>query len=294
MDIVDSQHHMFHCMDIEQSLAAMDALGISGAVVDEFWHGATGAPEPCHRLSGGDYRPYAPGAERASALHPRRFCHLLRVRQQDPDAATMIRLARAHPGLKALRCDASTKDDVRLFADGAYDDIFAAAADTGLPVFVLTYDRPALIERYLTAFPSVPMILDHCGFMADARDYEIVLRLARYPNAFLKWCHARMIFGRGEWPYHHLAAPLRRAIDAFGAERILWASDSSMVTTGESWAEMLFYLRDSGCGLSAEEREWILGRATRTVLNWPAVAADNPRAAEFAAIEEEYRRGPRG
>ena len=28
---------MFHTLGIEQSLAAMDAIGIAGAVVDEYW-----------------------------------------------------------------------------------------------------------------------------------------------------------------------------------------------------------------------------------------------------------------
>jgi predicted TIM-barrel fold metal-dependent hydrolase len=102
-----------------------------------------------------------------------------------------------------------------------------------------------------------------------------------------------MIFGRGEYPFAHLAEPLRRAIDAFGAERVMWSGDSTVITTGESWAENLFYLRDSALGLSLDEQAWVLGRTVRTVLQWPAIVTPHPRQAEFEAIEAEYRHGPR-
>lgn len=293
MDIVESQHHMFHIMGIEQSLAAMDAIGISGAVVDEYWHHRDGVPMPAHILGGGIYRPFVAGAELASSLHPDRFCHSLRIHPEDPMLATVVQIARAHPGLRALRCDASNKPQQRQLADGAYADLFTAAADQGLPVFVLVYHHPELIARYLEQFPSVAIIIDHCGLVADGERFDAVLRLAEFPNAYLKWGHARMIFGRGPWPYEHLTGPMRQACGAFGAERIMWAGDSSVVTTGESWAETLFYLRDKALGLSLDEQEWILGRTVRTVLNWPRIEVQNPRQRELEAIEAEYRHGPR-
>lgn len=294
MDIVDSQHHMFHIMGIEQSLAAMDAIGISGAVVDEYWHHEDVIPMPAHILPGGIYRPVLAGAKLASSLHPGRFCHLLRLHPEDPMLASVVRLERSHPGLRALRCDASTKPQLRKMGEGGYSELFSVAAEQGLPVFVLTYHHPELIERYLHQFPSLSIIIDHCGLVADGRQFDSVLRLAEFPNAYLKWGHARMIFGRGDWPYQHLAAPLRAACDAFGAERIMWAGDSSVVTTGESWAETLFYLRDAALGLSSHEQEWILGRTVRTVLDWPKIDVPNPRQAELEAIEAEYRHDPRG
>ena len=292
MDIVESQHHMFHTSDIEQTLAAMDAIGIAGAVVDEYWHHSGSVPMPAHALPQGLYRPFLAGAELASSLHPTRFCHLLRVHVEDPLLASVVQLARAHPGLRALRCDANSKLHLQMFGDGEYADLFRVAADNALPVFALTYHHPHLIARYLRDFPGLPIIIDHCGLVASPDEFDKVLRLAEFPNAYLKWGHARMIFGRGEWPYAHLANPLRQAFDAFGAERIMWSSDSSMVATGESWAETLFYLRDSALGRSQHEQESILGRTARALLDWPAVDAPHPRQAEFDAIEAEYRHGP--
>ena len=292
MDVVDAQYHMFHQMDLERSVAAMNAVGIRSAVIDEFWYYVDGAPHPCDLLQAGVYRPTASGAQRAAALYPDRFCYLLRVNHNDSDVRTVVKLASANPNLRALRCDASTKGEIKKFAEGGYSEIFLAAADAGLPIFVLTYDNAALIERYLQEYPSVAVIIDHCGFMSHAEKFDSILQLAKFPNAHLKWAHARMIFGRGSYPYSHLSVPLRKAIDSFGAERIMWSADSTMATTGECWAEMLYYLRDGSLGLSNEEQEWILGRSARKALNWPAKKFVSPRAAEFEEIERNYRRGP--
>ena len=280
-------------MGIEQSLAAMDSIGIAGAVVDEYWRHDGAVPMPAHVLPGGNYRPFVAGAELASSLHPRRFCHLLRLHAEDSELESIVRLARAHPGLRALRCDASNLAQLKKFSDGEYSRLFAVAAKHGLPVFVLTYHHAHLLERYLQEFPSLPLIIDHCGLIADPSQFDTVLRLGKFPNAYLKWGHARMIFGRGHWPYPHLAKPLRQAIDAFGANRIMWAGDSSVIATGESWAETLFYLRDAQLGLTGAEQEWMLGRTVRTLLDWPALDEPHPRQQEFAAIEAEYRHGPR-
>jgi hypothetical protein len=65
----------------------------------------------------------------------------------------------------------------------------------------------------------------------------------------------------------------RKVVDAFGPERILWASDHTQaVKAGLSphpapYSHSLHYLRDTDV-FSAAEKEWLLGRTVRTVLNW--------------------------
>ena len=62
---------------------------------------------------------------------------------------------------------------------------------------------------------------------------------------------------------------LRQAIDAFGVERIMWASDYTIARdqNGNSWAQCLYYLLDSD-QLSETEKEWLLGGSVRKILNW--------------------------
>ena len=47
-----------------------------------------------------------------------------------------------------------------------------------------------------------------------------------------------------------------------------WASDNGGNQTGESWAELLFYLRDCA-DITGSEKEWLLGKTLRTLLHWP-------------------------
>lgn len=286
MDIVDAQIHVGPG-GIAEALAAMDALGIRAALVDEYWlRDFSGAPH--HPLPGGGFRPVAPTAELAAQLHPERFAWLLRVSPQDPDYAAIVRQVRDAPGGRAIRIDPGlTADNRRAFAEGGYDHIAAAAADAGLPLFAFAPDNPAAFARLAAAFPALRLVVDHCGLFsnsmratigggAPARDdagqlalFDEVLALSRFPNVALKWGHASAMFDRPAWPGDALAPILRRTLDAFGADRVMWASDFSVNQRGESWAELLFGIR-SAAGLSEAERALVLGGTARRILRWEA------------------------
>ena len=80
MDIVDAQIHIGPG-GIDRALAAMDAIGVRAAVIDEYWL-RNFNNEPHHVLPGGGYRPVGPTAELAAQLHPDRFSYLLRIHRQ--------------------------------------------------------------------------------------------------------------------------------------------------------------------------------------------------------------------
>lgn len=284
MDIVDAQIH-FGPGKIDETLAAMDALGIRGAVIDEYWFRGS-LNEPKHDLRGGGYRVVAPTAELATLLHPERFSYLLRVHPADPEYGSIIRQMRDAPGCRALRVDPGmARDSARAFAEGAYDHLFAAAGDAGLAIFIFNPDQPEAIARAAAKFPSTRMIIDHCGLFSNtmratlggglpALDEEAqlamfdrVLNLERFPNVALKWAHAETMFGAPAWPGRDLWPFLRRAISSLGAERIMWASDFSASQGGGSWAQLL-YGQIADPDLTEAEREWVFGRTLRSWLTW--------------------------
>lgn len=55
-------------------------------------------------------------------------------------------------------------------------------------------------------------------------------------------------------------------MNVFGAERIMWASDFTTNQTGETWAELLFALREN-TELTEDERAWVLGGSARKLLS---------------------------
>ena len=302
MDIVDSQIH-FGPGGTEAVLAEMDALGIQACLVDEFWGLDTWGPG--YTLSNGTFRPTRPTVELAAALYPNRFSYVARVERSDPEVLSLIRISSDDPNARAIRMiPAVTATETDAFAAGSYNDIFAAANDVGVPVFLFIAGHVELLPRYLERFRSLTFIVDHCGMPmeagigmpdADRPDggsthpgpqvayFDQVLRLADHPNVLLKWSHAQGMFGELEYPSPGLIPHLRRAIDAFGVNRIMWASDHGGNQTGETWSQLLHYLLDSD-GVTRDEKTWLFGRTVRTALDWgraPAsLGADRPRGSE--------------
>ena len=78
-------------------------------------------------------------------------------------------------------------------------------------------------------------------------ELDRVIDLAQYPNLALKWCHAPTLLSETAYPYRDVLPLLRRAIEAFGVERIMWASDvtQARVEANHTWAQLLYYLLDS-------------------------------------------------
>ncbi|WP_164844092.1 amidohydrolase family protein [Croceicoccus ponticola] len=288
MDIVDSQIH-FGPGQIDETLAGMNALGISAVLADEFWGLDNWGPG--YKLAGGGYRVTSPTTELASWLHPDRFSYVLRVDRLDPEVLPLVRIARDAPNLRAIRMlPGLTAEELRAFAEGAYDPVLAQAEALGLPCFFFIPGRAELVGRYLEKFPGLTIIVDHCGMPmesgvsfldaetpdadtpsdgADLRAFQAVLDLAEWPNARLKWSHAQGMFGVRDYPFPALWPHLRRAIDAFGADRIMWASDIGGNQTGETWGELLHCLRDCA-EFTDDEKAWLLGKTVRTALDWPA------------------------
>lgn len=294
MDIVDSQTHLGPG-GIAEIKAAMDAVGIRAALIDEFWFGTSGEMPtyPVPAAGGFVRRGLTPTAELAALTHPDRFSYLLRLDRRDPELRGLIRLARDAPHARALRITPGLhKAELAALASGGYDEMFAAAADCGLPVFVTIPGNATALLPSAKEFSALTFIIDHCGMpftaamkkgLMDAGlgeqlpgmggasnevEFDRVLKLSEQPNVALKWGHAQGLFGVSGYPFTKLRPYLRSALDAFGAERTMWASDVSANLTGESWAELLFWLMDNP-QLSPDERQKLLGGTARRILNWP-------------------------
>ena len=289
LEVIDSQIH-FGPGQINETLAAMDALGIQAVLADEFWGLDNWGPG--YQLPNDVLRVTTPTVELAAAQYPDRFSYVRRVDRRDPEVESLIRMTADAPSARAIRILPSlTAEELGAFESGGYDRIFTTALAVGLPVFVYIAGHVELMPRYLEAFPDLPFIVDHCGMpmeegisfldeetpeQTSASDgypgaqiayFDEVLKLADYPNVYLKWSHAQGMFGVSNYPFRDLIPHLRRALDAFGAERVMWASDNGGNQTGESWAELLFYVRECP-DLTPDEKEWLLGKTVKTLLDW--------------------------
>ena len=275
MDIVDGQVHS-NVLGAEATLAIMDAIGIQSVLIDEYL-----APDekasllPGYRFPGGEFRPIGPGAEAAALAYPDRFQFLMRIDPSDPAPEAWIETLKVSPNLKALRVIIFTPAERAAFENGGLDPIFAAARKHALPVFVTCPKYVPKLVPYARRFADLSFVIDHCGvsFSAEPGHASIddTIALAGYPNVALKWAHAPTFLSTEPYPFPDLDPKLRRAVDAFGRERVMWASDYTVSCHRQSWAEALFAIRHSPV-LSEDDKAWILGRTIRGLLHWPAPA----------------------
>ena len=215
-------------------------------------------------------------------LYPERFAYHVNVDRRDPELEAQMAAVRSKPNSLCIRVvPLPDTGELDQFAQGAYEPLWAAAEKYDVPMFVGVPGNLPTLVPYLEKFPNATVIMDHTATLyagerprvedvaARFAEFDRVIALARYPKLSLKWCHAPDRISAEPYPFRDLAPSFRRLIDAFGADRIMWASDYTQVRQHHSWAQALHHLLDWQL-LTAVEAEWIFGRTIRTVLRWPA------------------------
>lgn len=302
LEIIDSQVHLNQLVPdwrttptdavVATGIQVMDAVGIDRVLIGEA-RGFDSRYRPQGKeLPNGAVRTDYPFSERAVELHPDRFIYHVVIDFRDPDLERLTQDVQTRAGAHAMRVvPVPQTGDVGSLERGEFDSLFAAAEGHHVPVFAWVPGRAHLLLPYVRKFPKLQFIVDHCGVgvaplrfgelpvtMASSltgsrherlEQLERVCEMAHYQNVALKWCHAPGLLSEQDYPYRDLMPLLRQAIDAFGVERIMWASDYTVARdqNRNTWAECLYYLLDSD-QLSWTEKEWILGGAVRRVLDW--------------------------
>jgi L-fuconolactonase len=304
IEIVDAQVHLNQLVPdwrtaetdavIATGIQAMDAVGVQAALIAES-RGFDSKMRPAlgPELPNGAIRAEFPFSERAVAQHPDRFAYLVRIDVKDPEVERIVGEVRPKPGALCMRIvPIPDTGEVASLERGEFEPLFAAAEKYGVPVFAWLPARSHLLVPYLKRFPRLQFILDHCGVgvapphtgqmaptlassMTPTRAERVaqldqVLDLAQYPNLALKWCHAPTLLSETAYPYRDVLPLLRRVIEAFGVERVMWASDvtQARAEANQTWAQLLYYVLDSD-QLSGTEKAWLLGRSVRQALRWP-------------------------
>ncbi|PSH62138.1 amidohydrolase family protein [Phyllobacterium sophorae] len=263
VEVIDAQLHLNY-LGIEPGLAAMDAVGIDGAIVD-LW------PLSKSTLPNGAFRCSYLLAEEAARRFPDRFAYVARIDHRDPDLDDMVGSVRSVPGRLGIRIDQPSADTLR---DGGHDKLFAAAEKYNVPTWVILPNRLKEIEPYVRRFQTLPFVIDHAGMPLEWDHFsptrfeplQDLLALAVYSNVSVKWGHVTKL-SADAFPYPDVLAQLRRVVDAFGPERVMWESDATLSAGYQTWAEALFSVRSAEL-FDDSEKQWLLGRTAKTIMRW--------------------------
>lgn len=143
-------------------------------------------------------------------------------------------------------------------------EMWGTAADEGLAICPLIGPEalPA-IGKMCERFPKTRVVIDHFARIgADGvirgEQLDALARLADHAHVHVK-TSAFYALGKKQPPYTDLGPMIRRMRDAYGAERLMWASDCPyQVGPGQSYGDAIRLVREGLDFLSAPERSAIL------------------------------------
>ena len=291
-----TRHHVL----TECTLAYMDAVGIDAALlfpVDIEW------------------------AESATVTFPTRFACVRTARLPEQVLPESIRAFVAEQKRRAdtvalrlvLGLPGSDQEFIRL-RQGVYDPLLCACQEHRLPLFVFSTGDLRAMADLAAGYPDLQFILDHLGLPQPPiddresppwRSLPRLLTLADYPNIAVKLCGAPTLT-ESQFPFADLWPHVSQICDAFGVDRLMWASDISRIygrigferrfPRGEgaypgkhTYADALQWIRDTE-ELSAGDKQWILGGTVTKVLGWDPDPL--PFGPDGISTDVEGARGP--
>ena len=127
------------------------------------------------------------------------------------------------------------------------------------------------MDRIAGRHPGLKIVLDHLGLTIDKKDdaafatLDRLLGLAKRPNVAVK-ASALPCYTTDRYPFRRLEPQIRRVYDAFGPKRMFWGSDLSRLPC--TYREAISLFTEEIPWLSAEDKEWIMGRGISEWLDW--------------------------
>ena len=158
------------------------------------------------------------------------------------------------------------RGDIASWLDGAgYERAFRCGADEKLAICpLINPDALPALGRMCERFPNTPVIVDHlCRIGASnpirEEDVEALCALACYPQVMVK-VSAFYALGEKREPYEDLVPLIERVYRAFGADRLMWASDCPYQVQGAyTYAASIALIEEHTNFLSNADRAQILG-----------------------------------
>ena len=127
------------------------------------------------------------------------------------------------------------------------------------------------VDRMCERHPDTPMVIDHfarIGADGQFRDEDLknLCRLARHNHASVK-VSAYYALGEKKPPHLELIPMIKRLYDAFGPQRLMWASDCPYQIQGaNNYKDSISLIRDRIDFLTPDDKQWLLRKTAEKVL----------------------------
>ncbi len=145
------------------------------------------------------------------------------------------------------------------------------AGQNGLTICpLINPEHLPMADEMCEQYPDTPVVIDHFARigvdgMIRAADLKNLTKLSRHKHTHVK-VSAFYAFGKKQAPYDDLIPMIRRLYDAYGPQRLMWASDLPYQLSGENtYGDSLALIQDRIDFVSPSDKEWLLRKTAARV-----------------------------
>lgn len=202
--------------------------------------------------------------------YPGVFSGVAVIDENDPHPESKMKELKRQ-GVRGFRLFPAQRKAETFFSAAGMDAMWKAGAAEGLAMCLLINPRDLpFANKMCQKFPDTTVVIDHFARIGvDGRlpDDELanLCKLADLKNTYVK-VSAFYALGRKKAPYSDLAPMVRKLLDAFGPERLMWATDCPyQVQEGHTYEDSIRFVREGLDFLSDGDRDWILRKTAEKV-----------------------------
>ena len=149
--------------------------------------------------------------------------------------------------------------------------MWKCGAEEGLAMcHLINPDALPAVDRMCKKHPDTPVVIDHFSRIGEdgkirEKDLAALADLARHKQTSVK-VSAFYALGKKKAPYVDLGPMIRRLLDAYGPERLMWATDCPyQVDPGHNYKDSVDLIRERLDFLSDNDREWLLRKTAERI-----------------------------
>lgn len=173
-------------------------------------------------------------------------------------------------GVRGFRIYPQNQEYAKWLDGAGLKSMFAAGAKERLNMCCLidTNALPAL-DKACIANPETPVVIDHiCRIGVSGKippeDVKALCDMAKHKHVTVK-ISAFYALGQKKPPYHDLAPLIKQVYDAYGPQRLMWATDCPFQVVDHTYKQSIDLIKDGLDFLSADDKEWILRKTAEKV-----------------------------
>lgn len=223
-----------------------------------------------------DHNGNAPSLDAARAA-PERFAVTGDLDWSGPPDPARVRNWRSQQGMYGLRLIFNTPEKQKHLTDGSVDWIWKEAERTDLPVMLLIPGGVPIVGRIAERFPNLRLCVDHLGIPRGAKNAAAfehlpeLLALAKHRHVSVKAGGLPTYSTVDPFPHPSLHPYVRQVYDAFGPQRIFWASDLTRMSC--SYRDVVTFITEGVPWLTPNDKRLIMGEAVCSWLGWTPARA---------------------